>query len=293
MNECPRVKQRYELNWEYFDNVIRLHELEMPELDEVNKDIGNLNTFQRKLQNMIVRFDAVFKEVENKIDAVNLRTTACEENILRKVSARFATDVTHHMTRISDYASTTIQNFQSQIQKAVDNHLAIHSETIATMQQNSYSRLSEAMAKMERRLQEQEQKYQNLCKQAEEMEHLFYQKYEQAMEEAIQEIYDCADDATEKFNEHVATAMESPPPAQPAPEPGLPHVASRWNIDPEYRRKLQNFTPKTYQDPQEVKTNNASETHNNDVTPEWDKEGPGFQPMPRMRKIGTKARSRK
>ncbi len=60
MNECPPVKERYEFRWDYFDNAVRCKELELPEIDNVNHDIGKLNAFQRQLQNMIVRFDDVF-----------------------------------------------------------------------------------------------------------------------------------------------------------------------------------------------------------------------------------------
>ena len=112
MNQCPRVREKYELQWDYFDNAIRYKELELPTLDEVNSDILKLNGIQRQLQNMIIRFDAVFKDVESRVDAVNLRTTFYEDSILSKVSTRFATSITHHMTRISDYTATTMKDFQ-------------------------------------------------------------------------------------------------------------------------------------------------------------------------------------
>jgi len=112
MNECPRVRERYELQWDYFDNAVKYKELELPVFDEVNKDINRLNGFQRQMQNMLIRFDTIVKEVENKVDAISFRSTTCEENILNKVSTRFANNVTHHMTRISDYAANIMKDFQ-------------------------------------------------------------------------------------------------------------------------------------------------------------------------------------
>lgn len=87
-------------------------QLELPTLDEVNVDIHKLNGFQRQLQNMIICFDAIFRDVESRVNEVNLRTTWCEENILSKVSTRFATNVTHHMTHISDYVAAVMKDFQ-------------------------------------------------------------------------------------------------------------------------------------------------------------------------------------
>jgi hypothetical protein len=112
MNECPRVRERYELQWDYFDNAVKYKELELPVFDEVNQDINRLNGFQRQMQNMLIRFDTIVKEVENKVDAISFRSTTCEENILNKVSTRFANNVTHHMTRISDYAANIMKDFQ-------------------------------------------------------------------------------------------------------------------------------------------------------------------------------------
>ena len=105
------------------------------------------------------------------------------------------------------------------------------------MQQDNHAQLLDAINKLEqrtqdqeRKIQEQERKFQHfqqhagdmeikLRTQAEEMETLFNQCYEQAMETAIQEIHDCVDDATDKFNAYVTTTMEPSQPAQPEPVP--------------------------------------------------------------------------
>jgi hypothetical protein len=83
---------------------------------------------------MLVRFDTIFKEVENRVDIVNLRTSSCEESILNRVSMRFATNVTQQMNNISDYVASTLNSFKNQVQETFDNHLLVHSENIATMQ---------------------------------------------------------------------------------------------------------------------------------------------------------------
>ena len=94
------------------------------------------------------------------------------------------------------------------------------------MHQDSQTQLTDAIAKFqrqtqdhERKLQEQERQFQQLQrlagemelklkKQAKDMETVFYQRCDQAMEVAIQEIHDCVDDATDKFNAHIAATME-------------------------------------------------------------------------------------
>ena len=133
MNECLCVREGYSTTWDYFDNCVRYKELELPKLDDINQDINYLNAFQRHLQNMLVRFDTIFKEVDNHIHVVNLRTSSCEERILNKVSMRFSTTVTQQMEKISGYAVSAMNTFKSQIQEVLDTHLLIQSESIASM----------------------------------------------------------------------------------------------------------------------------------------------------------------
>ena len=76
------------------------------------------------------------------------------------------------------------------IQAAPDDQLLINSEEIAIMNQKSQDKLSDLVARLERQLEEK----------AEALESALYQQVETAMENAIQEIHDCADDATDKFN---------------------------------------------------------------------------------------------
>jgi hypothetical protein len=106
------VRERYELQWDYFDNAVKYKELELPVFEEVNQDINRLNGFQRQMQNMLIRFDTIIKEVENKVDAISFRSTTREEIILNKVSTRFANNVTHRMTRLSDYAANIMKDIQ-------------------------------------------------------------------------------------------------------------------------------------------------------------------------------------
>ena len=84
MKECPRIQERY----------VSCKELALPGITEVNNDFENLNLFQRQIQSMILKFDAMFKDVEKRVDAVSLRTSACEENLLNRLSTRLANNVT-------------------------------------------------------------------------------------------------------------------------------------------------------------------------------------------------------
>lgn len=52
-------------------------------------DTNKLNAFQCHIQNTVLKFDAIIKDVEKRVDEVNLRTTFCGENIYSRVSERF------------------------------------------------------------------------------------------------------------------------------------------------------------------------------------------------------------
>jgi hypothetical protein len=159
-----------------------------------------------------------------------------------------------------------MQSFKNQIHVEVDDHLLIHRENLATMHQESYDKFSVAMAKMEQRLQEQ----------AEVMETQFYQRYDQAMEAAIQEIHDCADDATDKFNMHLTVTMDF---ASAVP-PSNATTSSRWNVDPVYRQNLEKLTSKVpfADQPTTHPEDTKQESTDPNLSTTWGKDGPGFQP---------------
>jgi hypothetical protein len=287
MNECPRIQERYDLKWDYFDNAIRYVELELPELEDLNQDIGNLNKFQRHLNGMVLRFDGMIKDVEKRVDAMMARTSACEENILQKVSTRLANTVTQHMTNILAYATTTKQRFKTDVQYVNDQQLILYSEHIANIHKNSYDRMATQIEMLEKKLKEQ----------AELLETKFYQNFDQTMEVGIQELHDCADDVTAKFKEHVddiTTALAQP--VQTAQPTFAPRHPSFQNVDPAYAAKVMNYvpSPNPYQQPDH---NGSSESQgmensatqfeqlpqsesvkNEDV--QWGKDGPAYQPAP-------------
>jgi BMFP domain-containing protein YqiC len=97
----------------------------------------------------------MLNDVEKRVDAVNLRTSVCEENILNRVSTRLANNVTQQMHNISNYAANAMQSFTTNIQETIDQHLLLCSENIAVMHQSSYDRMEARMAAMEKKLQEQ------------------------------------------------------------------------------------------------------------------------------------------
>mmetsp|Transcript_10383 Transcript_10383/g.14954 ORF Transcript_10383/g.14954 Transcript_10383/m.14954 type:complete len:1057 (-) Transcript_10383:6976-10146(-) len=293
MNECPRIQERYELHWSYFDNTIRYTELDLPELNDVNNDIANLNVFQRQIQGMIIRFDTMFKDVENRVDAVNLRTSACEENILNRVSTRLANNVTQQMSNISRYATNAMQSFTINIQENVDRQLLLYSENIAVMHQSSYDRMEARIAVLEQKLKEQ----------AELLETTFYQRFDEAMEVGIQDINDNVDDAVDKFNQHVDEATErfnkcaQPVQQETAAAVGTNTTSSRWNVDPAYRQQLENLIPTQplSTDQQPTMTSQQTQVQSNpehttdpsiqnrvDTQTEWGMDGPPFQPAKRL-----------
>jgi len=229
MKECPRIQERYDLMWDYFDNAIRYQELELPE--------------------------------------------------------------THHMNRIATYATNTLHSFKTDIQDATEQQLLIYSENIATLHQTSYDRMEAKLAQMEQKLKEQ----------AELLETKFYQRFDEAMEVGIQEIHECVDDATDKFNTHVSDVIKDTNTGAPADAPtAFPRHPKFQNVDPEYAAKVMNFVPtsnpyeETHQNKQvqpnpnnpaasEPQQMSNSPTHNNvnAATTQWGKDGPDFQPMPR------------
>lgn len=289
MKECPSIQEQYELRWDYFDNAIRYTELALPEIDVVNNDIKNLNVFQRQLQGMIIRFDAMFKDVEQRVDAVNLRTTACEENLLNRVSTRLANNVTQQMNNISRFASNTMESFTARIQATVDRQLLLHSENVAVIHQNSADRLEARIAALERKLTEQ----------VEQMEAAFYERFDQAMEAGLQDINDTTDDAMDKFNQHVdaVTAqynqkVEQMQQKAAADTDNVKTTTSRYNVDPAFRQHLENLTPTQPPDydtkPSDssppttahgpTPTQHSNETDKtNEVPIDWGTEGPTIQ----------------
>ena len=284
MYECPRIKERYDLTWDYFDNAIRYRELALPDLEDVNNDIHKLNAFQRQIQHMVVKFDAIFKDVEKRVDAVNLRTTACEENILNRVSTTFNTKVAWGMNRISDYAATSLLSFQQKVSEIVDNQLLVYSGNLAEMEQRYQARLSTAVAKMEKKLQER----------ADELEKQFYQKYEVAMDVAIQDIHAYADEATDKFNEQVQEAeanlerlnqlnMQSAPINENDTDTKTAHYSTQVpqpskrfpNVDVSlFTTTSQPKPDKSDYCPQEPESSQANPT----FTQDWGKNGPDYEP---------------
>ena len=284
MQECPRINGRYELKWSYFDNAVSYTELDIPALDEINHDISIFNKIQRHVNAMALKFDSMLKDIEQRVDAVDLRTTMCEDNILNRVSTRFTTTVTHHMDRIASYAATTLQTFQTNRHDNTDQQLLSYSENIANMQQSGYERMEQHIAKLEQKLKAQ----------ADQLEALFNQRFDQAMEVGIQEIHECVDDVTEKLNAHAKTVIQNINAAGAAKVDSVPKHPRFHNVDPAYAAKIMNFVPSNpYTDnPVKVPTprepehydapTTATDERHTDTSDQWGKDGPTYQPTSRL-----------
>jgi hypothetical protein len=272
----------------------------LPDLDDINHDFNTWNALQRHIQSALVRFDTMFKEVENRVDAVYLWTSSCEESILNRVSTKFAANVTQQMNNISSYATSTMTSLKNQLQETFDNHLRIHNENIATMQQTNSDQLNATILRMEQKFKQQ----------AELLETQFYQRCDHCKEVAIQEINDCVDDATDKFNQHVddaterfnkhvedtmhakATLLSQQQTVVAAPTKTTTPTSSRWsNVDPAYCKHLENLQPtepftnsrQFAKPPQKANVDSnpvfTTDTRTQRDSTNWDKDGPSFQPV--------------
>jgi len=184
------------------------------------------------------------------------------------------------MDRIATYAASTLESFQTNIQEHSDHQLLIYSENIATMHQSSYERMEKQIATMEQKLKVH----------AEQLEALFYQRFDQAMEVGIQEIHECVDDVTEKFNAHADTVIQNIGANAPKVDNSVPRHPRFQNVDPGYAAKIMNFvhsnpyaeTPVTTPKPDNQDPNKQTDADIPSSHQDWGEDGPGFQPSPTM-----------
>jgi hypothetical protein len=116
------------------------------------------------------------------------------------------------------------------------------------------------------------------------------------MEVGIQEIHDCVDDATDKFNMHVTAVTKETGATET--DNHVPRHPRFQNVDPEYAAKIMNFVPSsnpysrstinTQPDIQSCTATDGNDSSNTATAPSdptetvtWGKDGPGFQPKPR------------
>jgi hypothetical protein len=99
MNECPAVRERYELSWDYFENTVKCKEIALPHTEDVLRDITKINHLQGKLQQLAYTFESRLTQFNSRLGDTDDRITSCEMKItsqLNRVTSKFAASVTQH-----------------------------------------------------------------------------------------------------------------------------------------------------------------------------------------------------
>ena len=195
MYECPRIRERYELTWDYFDNTIRCKELVLPETEEVINDVSKLNALHGRMKEMAFNFESTMQQFSQRIDDINTSLTGCERSIveqLNRVSDRLAGKVSHHMNTLTDYATSSIEKFTRQTTNITEKSM-VTIQNYFTKAQKDHSEQMEAKYKHFEKLLEQR----------------IEQAVEHAIEQALQEIYTSADEAVESVHEQGARVLEN------------------------------------------------------------------------------------
>jgi hypothetical protein len=190
MYQCPRIQEDYHLSWDYFENTISYKELALPATEDVIHDINKLNAIQRKMQEMSFRFDSFLKQTSSRLETADAKITACEMNIqeqLNRASSRLASSVTHHYNAFSEYAATTLTTFQSNINSFAETCMSHHRTKLIDMHQANAEKIQFDFTNAEQK---------------------FAERLEQAIEQAVQEILNTADDATDNINQQAQIMIE-------------------------------------------------------------------------------------
>ena len=190
MHECPRIRQRYELTWNYFENRLQYKELTLPESADILTDITKLNALQNRMQEMAFNFDKTMHNLTNRIEDINTSLTGCERGIveqLNRVADRLAAKVTHHMTSIAEYATKSTNTFAKQIEELSAVTYASMKQKCNDLQESIINKTNTEVVSIEQR---------------------FEQRLEAAIECALQEIHSNADEATENMNAQAVYLME-------------------------------------------------------------------------------------
>jgi len=190
MYECPRIQQGYELSWDYFGNNIRFKELALPATEDVIHDINKLNAIQRKMQDMSFRFESFLKQSSSRLETADAKITACEMHIqdqLNRASSRLASSVTHHYNAISEYAATTFTSFQSNLNAFAETCMSSHRTKLIDMHKANLEKITYDIESAEQK---------------------FAERLEKAIEQAVQEILNTADDATDTINQQAQVMID-------------------------------------------------------------------------------------
>jgi len=183
MYECPKIRERYELAWDYFDNTIRYKELALPETEEVVNDLSKLNALHGKMKEMAFNFDSTMQQISKRIDDINTSLTGCERGIveqLNRVSDRLASKVSHHMNSFTDYATSSVEKFTRQTTNITDTSITAIQNLFANAQKDNSEKMEADFTYFES---------------------LFERKLDKAIEEALQEIHATADEAAESLHD--------------------------------------------------------------------------------------------
>jgi molecular chaperone GrpE (heat shock protein) len=210
MNECPRVQERYELTWDFFENTVSYKELVLPDTEDVLRDISKLNTLQRKMQQMAFKFDSCMQQYNTRLSDADTHITGCELKIvdqLNRTTSQLAATATKHYNSLSTYVTMTYEKFQS----TLNEYTAAQQSTLTNMYADHQLKVQQVFREVERN---------------------FNDRLDQAIERAVQEILSTADEATDNINaqaEHIiqqakSSSATSWKTAEPKPSKLFPNV---------------------------------------------------------------------
>ena len=280
MYECPKIREKYKLTWNIFDNSIRCKALELPVNAEVVHDISKLNVLHAKMKHMAFNFDSTMQHISTRITDINATLTGCERGIvdqLNRVSDRLANKVSHHMHSIADYTQSSMEKFNNHAASITDNSINAIKQMFATAEKTQ----SEKMATDFQRFESQfEHRVEQAIKRFEsQFEHRMEQEIDQAIEQALQEINFTADEAAESLHDqttHLLNKIQNTGKGSFKTEPAKPSKLFP-NVDVDALNRDYAKSSVTREKDMEHHVRN---TPTDTVEPTWGKDGPSTYHQP-------------
>lgn len=194
-------------------------------------------------------FENTMQQFSSRIDDINTSITGCERGIteqLNSVADRIAAKVSHHMTSITDYATSSLHKFSKETEE-------ISNKTVNAVQ----ALLDKMQESNQIKLQAEIQRYQDNIE----------IKLEQAIERALQEINNTADEATEDIHNQTKAMLKQLTDNKPQQE--------HWATAPAKPSKLfPNVDHTEFNKPMLHTTNSNHVDHVSSHPAEWNTAGP-------------------